>query len=194
MTFEQHCLESLKTFGGMFEEVHLWLDEYAGCDEYGYRHRVNRHHEAGLRQVIDLFGEKAGNVARQHIISDLKMEGWREGSPFPKDEADYVCMGSRFRFENFVRDQSNSEAYAAAQMVAKGSACGIPVVIHSEAGLGKTHILHAIGNEALQRDPKARVALFSVEWYERKLISALRDKAINTFFRTFVSTIRHRCR
>jgi hypothetical protein len=58
MTLEQHCIESLKMFGGMFEEVHRWLDEYSGCDEYGYLHRVNRHHEAGLRQIIDLFGKK----------------------------------------------------------------------------------------------------------------------------------------
>ena len=181
MTFEQHCLESLKMFGGMFEEVHLWLDEYTGCVEYGRNHRVNRHHEVGLRQVIDLFGEKAGAVARQHIISDLKMEGWREGSPFPKDEADYVCMDSRFQFENFVCDGSNSEAYAAAQMVAKGSGCRIPMVIHSGAGLGKTHLLHAIGNEALRRDPKVEVALFSVEWFSTNFILALRNEAVETF-------------
>ena len=93
MTFEQHCLESQKMFGGMFEEVHHWLDEYAGSAEYGYRHRKKRHHEAGIKQAIALFGIKAGDVARQHIISDLKIEGWREGEPFPKDEDDYVRIG-----------------------------------------------------------------------------------------------------
>jgi hypothetical protein len=93
MTFEQHCLESMKMFGGMFEEVHIWLDKYAGSAEYGYRHRKKRHHEAGIRQVIVLFGEKAGDVARQHIISDLRLEGWKEEDPFPKDEADYIRIG-----------------------------------------------------------------------------------------------------
>ena len=93
MTFEQHCLESLKTFGDMFEKVHLWLDEYAGSEEYGYCHRKKRHHEAGIRQAIELFGLEAGDVARQHIITDLKMEGWREGNQFPKDETDYVRIG-----------------------------------------------------------------------------------------------------
>jgi len=68
MTFEQHCLESQKMFGGMFEEVHHWLDEYAGSAEYGYRHRKKRHHEAGIKQAIALFGITAGDVARQHII------------------------------------------------------------------------------------------------------------------------------
>jgi len=43
--------------------------------------------------VVELFWEKAGEVARQHIISDLKEEGWTETDPFPKDQWDYVDMG-----------------------------------------------------------------------------------------------------
>jgi hypothetical protein len=93
MTFEQHCLESLKLFGCMFEEVHLWLDEYAGSSEYGCRHRKKRHHEEGIMQATILFEPLAGAAARQHIISDLKMEGWKETDPFPKNESDYVRMG-----------------------------------------------------------------------------------------------------
>ena len=38
-------------------------------------------------------GEDAGKVARQHIIRDLKEEGWKEGNHFPQDEKDYVKMG-----------------------------------------------------------------------------------------------------
>ena len=91
------------------------------------------------------------------------------------------CINSRFRFENFVLDASNSEAYEAAQKVAKGLSCGIPVVIHSEAGMGKTHLLHAIGNEVLRSNPKAKVALFSAEWFSSEFISAKRNKTIETF-------------
>lgn len=57
------------------------------------RHRKKRHHEEGIRQVVELFGEMAGKVARQHIISDLKEEGWTEQDHFPVDERDYVKMG-----------------------------------------------------------------------------------------------------
>jgi hypothetical protein len=52
-----------------------------------------RHHEAGIREVIKLFGEEAGFVAKQHIISDLKEEGWKNSDPFPRDEDHYVKMG-----------------------------------------------------------------------------------------------------
>lgn len=64
-----------------------------GTEIYGMRHRRVRHHKEGIRKVIALFGEDAGRAARQHIISDLKEEGWTENDPFPKDEEHYVKMG-----------------------------------------------------------------------------------------------------
>jgi hypothetical protein len=83
----------MERFGGPFEEVHKWLDEYAGTPEYGFRHRRKRHHEKGIQAVVELFGEEAGRVARMHIVSDLKEEGWKEGDKFPKDEEDYIKIG-----------------------------------------------------------------------------------------------------
>jgi hypothetical protein len=92
-TFDEHCAESLNTCGRAFAEVHHWLDEFAGTPEYGFRHRRKRHHEAGIREVVELFGYEAAQAARQHIITDLKQEGWTENDRFPRDEADYVKMG-----------------------------------------------------------------------------------------------------
>lgn len=94
MTFEEHCQESERLFGERFEGVHRWLDEFMGTPEYRMRHRKVRHHEEGIRQVLELFGEKASQVARRHIMSDLMLEGWVEGvHPFPKNERDFVRMG-----------------------------------------------------------------------------------------------------
>jgi len=92
-SFEDHCEESKRLFGDRFEEVHRWLDEYAGTDQYGYKHRRKRHHAAGIREVIRLFGEKAGEAAKRHILSDLREEGWTEKDRFPENEADYVKKG-----------------------------------------------------------------------------------------------------
>ncbi len=91
--YEEHWQESLQTFGRPFKEVHLWLDEFAGSQKYGMRHRRVRHHEAGIQEAVRLFGEDAGRAARQHIARDLKEEGWKENDPFPKDEEDFVRMG-----------------------------------------------------------------------------------------------------
>jgi len=93
MKFADHCNESLSLFGDRFEEVHRWLDEFMGTPEYQSRHRKLRHHEKGVQEAIKLFGQRAGEAARQHIISDLKEEGWTEKDRFPKDEGDYMRMG-----------------------------------------------------------------------------------------------------
>ena len=95
MKFEYHCEESRKLFGAPFEEVHRWLDEFAGLNNIGMKHRRFRHHEAGLKEVEKLFGKDAVPVAKQHIISDLiKEEGWNPNKDkFSKDSNDYKKMG-----------------------------------------------------------------------------------------------------
>lgn len=94
MRLEEHCHLAEVTFGRPWREVHEWMDEFAGAEGYGMRHRRVRHHEAGIREAIMLFGAEAGEVARQHVVADLKEEGWREGrDPFPRDERHHVSMG-----------------------------------------------------------------------------------------------------
>lgn len=92
-TFAEHCRESLALFGDPYPALHRWLDEFQGTERYRMRHRRVRHHEAGIREAIRIFGEAAGPVARQHIVSDLREEGWTESDPFPKEDAHYVSMG-----------------------------------------------------------------------------------------------------
>lgn len=92
-TLEIHCKYSLALFGKAYKEVHIWLDEYAGKTGYGMRHRRVRHHLEGIGLVKVKFGEEAMKAALQHIIDDLKEEGWRDTDPLPKDEQDYVKIG-----------------------------------------------------------------------------------------------------
>ena len=91
-SFEQHCNESRQLFGEPFEEVHRWLDELAGRPPHGMRRKF-RHHQAGIDEVRQRWGDKAAVAARAHIIADLRMEGWTEDRPFPRDEREYVRMG-----------------------------------------------------------------------------------------------------
>lgn len=92
-TLEEHCQQAITQFGKPYEEVHRWLDEFAGTSGYGMRHRRVRHHLAGIGQVRKIFGDKAASAARQHIVTDLKEEGWVESDPFPTDEQDYIRIG-----------------------------------------------------------------------------------------------------
>jgi len=93
MKFEDHCQECRDRLGDPFTEVHRWLDEFAGSEKYGMRHRKVRHHEEGIKRAIELFGEEAGLAARIHIIADLREEGWKNGDHFPLNESDYVKIG-----------------------------------------------------------------------------------------------------
>jgi hypothetical protein len=92
-SFDEHCKQARTEFGNPFPEVHRWLDEYAGLPGIGMRHRCKRHHRAGIEEARQLFGNLAAEVARQHILADLKMEGWTENDPFPKDELHYKRLG-----------------------------------------------------------------------------------------------------
>ena len=93
MKLQEHCEESRRLVGQEFREVHLWLDEFAGTP-LGARHRRRRHHLAGVEEVRRRWGDLAADAARQHVVSDLRQEGWVEGRDrIPKDEDDYVRMG-----------------------------------------------------------------------------------------------------
>jgi len=92
-SFTEHCAETTAVLGKPFEEVHRWLDEFAGQTPYGMRHRKLRHHLAGIEQVRKLWGNQAAVAARLHIIADLKQEGRTEDQPFPRDEEHYKRMG-----------------------------------------------------------------------------------------------------
>ena len=91
-TLAAHYQKSTQLFGDLYEAVHRWLGEFQGTERYRMRHRRVRYHEAGIREAVKLFGGQAEAVARQHIISNLKEEGWTERDPFPQNEAHYVKM------------------------------------------------------------------------------------------------------
>jgi len=94
MKLEAHIADSLRFFGKPYEEVHRWLDEFAGTPQYGYRHRCKRHHKQGVEEIRPMFGDEAALAAMEHIKSDLREEGWRdEKDPMPMDEGDYKRMG-----------------------------------------------------------------------------------------------------
>jgi len=92
-SFTEHCTETTAALGKPFEEAHRWLDEFAGKPPYGMRHRKKRHHLTGIEEVRRMWGDEAAQAASQHIVADLKLEGWRETDPFPRNEQHYKDMG-----------------------------------------------------------------------------------------------------
>ncbi len=88
----------------------------------------------------------------------------------------------KYTFSSFVVGNSNQFCHAAAMRVAdEPGASYNPLFIYGGVGLGKTHLLHAIGNSVLQKDPDASVVYLSSETFTNELISALRYGKMEEF-------------
>jgi chromosomal replication initiator protein len=92
----------------------------------------------------------------------------------------------RFTFDTFVVGSSNQFAHAAARAVAESPSRSYnPLFLYGGVGLGKTHLMHAIAQEILQRNAEARVLYLSAERFLNDLINALRFERMHEFKRRY---------
>lgn len=91
-------------------------------------------------------------------------------------------------FDNFVVGKSNQLARAAAQQVAENPGYAYnPLFIYGGVGLGKTHLMHAIGNYLVKKKPDAKVVYLHSETFVATMVTALQLNAINEFKRFYRS-------
>lgn len=91
-------------------------------------------------------------------------------------------LDPRYTFASFIEGKSNSQARAAAQHVVEtpGSAYN-PLLIYGDSGLGKTHLMHAVGNTILAAKPHARIAYLGAEQWLNQMVAAIRHGRQDTF-------------
>lgn len=91
-------------------------------------------------------------------------------------------LNKAFTFDNFVEGKSNQLARAASIQVSEniGRAYN-PLLIYGSSGLGKTHMMHAIGNAVLQKNPSVRIVYLHSEKFVQDMVKALQQNAINSF-------------
>lgn len=94
-----------------------------------------------------------------------------------------------YTFESFVEGKANRMACAAAQQVAEnpGTHGYNPLLFYGGVGLGKTHLMHAVGNYILKQNPNAKIMYLHSERFVQDMVSALRNKTINEFKRFYRS-------
>ncbi len=101
----------------------------------------------------------------------------------PKPQPTNTGLNSNYTFDNFVIGPSND--YAAAMAMRITHFCGDqdtnPLFLYGNSGLGKTHLLHAIGNKILETSPEKKVLYVTSEKFTIDMINSVRDKNMESF-------------
>jgi chromosomal replication initiator protein len=154
-------------------------------DKYGERINglVNELSEGRLREVSLVVGEASAPppdpIARSEAQPRAQPE--EKGAYAPKGRFARTVR-TDFTFENFVQGKSNQLARAASIQVAENSGKSYnPLFICGGVGLGKTHLMHAIGNHLITQRPGARVVYLHSERFVADMVKALQHNTINEF-------------
>jgi len=151
---------------------------------------LNQHYLDRIEELVD------GAGGASEVVVEV---GSRQGavqpaiSPRPlARESGLPMIVSRlnpdFVFANFVEGKSNQLARAAALQVGENPGKSYnPLFIYGGVGLGKTHLMHAIGNAMLQRNPAARVSYVHSERFVGDMVKGLQHNTIAEFKRTYRS-------
>jgi chromosomal replication initiator protein len=99
-----------------------------------------------------------------------------------EERVKHAALSARNSFENFVVGSNNQMAAAAARAVADAPGQSYnPLFLYGDTGLGKTHLMHAIGHAILNRRPDARIAYLSAETFTNDFIQAIQENALTKF-------------
>ncbi len=92
----------------------------------------------------------------------------------------------RFVFDSFVVGKGNEFPYAMASAVAKAPGESYnPLFLYSDVGLGKTHLLNAIGNQLKNQSPPVKMMYITCEYFNSQVVGAIKDNIIDLFRSTF---------
>jgi chromosomal replication initiator protein len=106
--------------------------------------------------------------------------------PFADNKTYQSNLNLNFTFDNFVEGKSNQLAKAACLQVAGNPAVAYnPLFLYGGVGLGKTHLMHAIGNQIIRDNPNAKVLYLHSERFVADMVKALQTNSMNEFKRYY---------
>ena len=146
----------------------------------------------GRLEVQERGATAAGAASEQILVLPPEPEPEAEARPEPVQasrvgrESPAVQLDSKFTFETFVAASSNRLAHAAAQAVAETPGRSYnPLFIYGDSGLGKTHLLHAIGNYVTENYSRRKVLYVTTETFMNDFVDSLRTSTTLAFKRRY---------
>ncbi len=143
-----------------------------------------------IREILaDIVGEKVPirlEIGSHTIVSEEPPSA--RGGPSARHSRSNSTLNPNFTFDTFVEGKSNQLGRAAAMQVAENPGKGYnPLLIYGGVGLGKTHLMHAIGNMIIDHRPDANVVYLHSERFVAEMVKALQHNTINEFKRFYRS-------
>lgn len=141
------------------------------------------------REVIqDAIAIANGDIMKLDIITAEEGKP-KEENIIIKSARTETVLNPKFSFENFIIGSNNEFACAAAYKVTTGTVSDSynPLLLYGGSGLGKTHLLHAVGNAIIKENPSASILYVTAEKFMNSFIDAIRNetnKAFREKFRT----------
>jgi len=123
-------------------------------------------------------------AAVEHAAPRERLAG---SPPMPARRNETTSLSPDFTFANFVSGKANQLARAAAMQVAEQPTSYNPLFVYGGVGLGKTHLIQAIGNDILARAPTSRIRYVHAESYVSDVVRAYQHKAFDDFKRYYRS-------
>jgi chromosomal replication initiator protein len=121
------------------------------------------------------------------MLNDAPAPPRPSAAPLP-DQADRARLNAQLTFDTFVTGKANQLARAAAMQVAENPGGSYnPLFLYGGVGLGKTHLVHAVGNALLAGRPDAKVRYIHAEQYVSDVVRAYQRKAFDDFKRYYHS-------
>ena len=135
----------------------------------------------------DAEGPSGSSEGMARTVADAQERGPdsgpnRTGAAHRPNEAERTRLNPKYTFDTFVAGSSNRFAHAAAVAVAEAPAKAYnPLFVYGDSGLGKTHLLHAIGHYARNLFPHVRVRYVNSEEFTNDFINSIRDDRTSSF-------------
>ena len=144
---------------------------------------VREHHFAKIEATVNDFSNGNCNlsleIGSKSTVTPVTRQKVKKSN---QKQTRLNFINTAFTFDNFVEGKSNQLAKATSIQVSEnvGKAYN-PLLIYGGSGLGKTHMMHAIGNAILNKKPSANIIYLHSEKFVQDMVRALQQNAINTF-------------